>query len=146
MNRIDIEYNTERAPSQYPEYGRSIQEMIQHALTIESLPQRQKTVEAIVGLMITLSPSNPNRNMDDFREKLWNHVFAIANYELGVKPPPGVNIVLEEDNQNLSRWATQRLLPESATMAAASTPSFKKRLRCQKAPNARALRRLLLPT
>ena len=97
MNRIDIEYNTERAHIQYPEYGRSIQEMIQHALTIESLPQRQKTVEAIVGLMITLSPSNPNRTMDDFREKLWNHVFAIANYELGVKPPPGVNIVLEED-------------------------------------------------
>jgi uncharacterized membrane protein YgcG len=97
MNKLDIEYNTERPLIQFPEYGRSIQEMIYHAKTIESKPQRQKTVEAIVGLMITLSPNNPNRNMDDFKEKLWNHVFAIANYELDVQPPAGIAIVLEED-------------------------------------------------
>lgn len=97
MNKLDIEYNTERPDIQFPEYGRSIQEMILHARSIESAPLRQKTVEAIVGLMITLSPSNPNRNMDDFREKLWNHVFAISGYELDVTPPPGINIVREED-------------------------------------------------
>lgn len=97
MNKLDIEYNTERPLIQFPEYGRSIQEMILHAKTIESPGQRQKTVESIVGLMITLSPNNPNRNMDDFKEKLWNHVFAIANYELDVKPPAGIAIVLEED-------------------------------------------------
>ncbi len=97
MNNIDIEYNTERADIIYPEYGRSIQEMIQHALTIESPQKRQKTVEAIVGLMITLSPSSPNRNMDDFKEKLWNHVFAIAGPGLDVTPPAGINIVKEED-------------------------------------------------
>jgi uncharacterized membrane protein YgcG len=97
MNRLDIEYNTERPEIEFPEYGRSIQEMIQHAKTIESKPQRQKTVEAIVGLMITLSPSSPNRNMDDFREKLWNHVFAIAGPGLDVTPPPNINIVKEED-------------------------------------------------
>ncbi len=71
--------------------------MIQHAKTLESPQQRQATVESIVGLMITLSPSNPNRNMDDFREKLWNHVFAIAGPGLDVKPPPGIAIVKEED-------------------------------------------------
>lgn len=97
MNNLDIEYNTERPHIQFPEYGRSIQELIYNAKTIESLPLRQKTVEAIVGLMITLSPNNPNRNMDDFKEKLWNHVFAIANYELDVKPPSNIVIVREED-------------------------------------------------
>ena len=97
MNNIDIEYNTERPDIQYPEYGRSIQEMIYHAKTIASPQQRQATVESIVGLMITLSPSNPNRNMDDFREKLWNHVFAIAGFDLDVTPPPGIVIVKEED-------------------------------------------------
>ncbi len=97
MNNIDIEYNTEREQILYPEYGRSIQEMIQHAKTIESPQQRQKTVEAIVGLMITLSPSSPNRNMDDFKEKLWNHVFAIAGPGLDVTPPAGITIVKEED-------------------------------------------------
>lgn len=97
MNKLDIEYNTEKPAIQFPEYGRSIHEMIEHAKSIEPPQQRQKTVEAIVGLMITLSPNNPNRNMDDFREKLWNHVFAIANYELDVTPPPGIIIVREED-------------------------------------------------
>jgi Domain of unknown function (DUF4290) len=97
MNKLDIEYNTERALIQFPEYGRSIQEMIQHAKTIESAPLRQKTVEAIVGLMITLSPNNPNRNMDDFKEKLWNHVFAIGNYELDVQPPAGIAIIPEAE-------------------------------------------------
>ena len=97
MNKIDIAYNTESADIQFPEYGRSIQEMIQHAKTIDSPLGRQKTVEEIVGLMITLSPTNPNRNIDDFKEKLWNHVFVIANYELDVIPPPGIVIVREED-------------------------------------------------
>ncbi|MBL7827111.1 MAG: DUF4290 domain-containing protein [Saprospiraceae bacterium] len=97
MNNLNIEYNTEKPQINFPEYGRSIQEMIQHATTIESKPLRQKTAEAIVGLMITLSPNNPNRNMDDFREKLWNHIFAISNYQLDVTPPPGIVIVKLED-------------------------------------------------
>jgi hypothetical protein len=96
MNNLDIEYNTERPHIQFPEYGRSIQEMIQHAITLESPQKRQKTVESIVGLMIQLGPQG-NRNMDDYREKLWNHVFALANYELDVTPPPGIIIRKEED-------------------------------------------------
>lgn len=97
MNNLEIEYNTERPLIKFPEYGRSIQEMIDYAKTIESAPLRQKTGEAIIGLMITLSPNNPNRNMDDFREKLWNHMLAISNYELDVTPPPGITIVREEE-------------------------------------------------
>jgi hypothetical protein len=96
MNNLDIEYNTERPSIRFPEYGRSIQEMIQHAITLESPQKRQKTVESIIGLMIQLGPQG-NRNMDDYREKLWNHVFALANYELDVTPPPGIIIRKEED-------------------------------------------------
>lgn len=97
MNNLEIEYNTERPLIKFPEYGRSIQEMIDYAKTIESKPLRQKTAEAIIGLMITLSPGSPTRNMDDFREKLWNHLFAISNYELDVTAPPGILIVREEE-------------------------------------------------
>ena len=35
--------------------------------------------------------------MDDFKEKLWNHLFAISNYELDVTAPPGIVIVRKED-------------------------------------------------
>ncbi|MBK6995832.1 MAG: DUF4290 domain-containing protein [Lewinellaceae bacterium] len=96
MNNLDIEYNTERPDIQFPEYGRSIQEMLLHAKTIESPQKRQKTVESIIGLMIQLGPQG-NRNMDDYREKLWNHVFALTNYELEVNVPSGIVIRREED-------------------------------------------------
>nr|MBP6827176.1 DUF4290 domain-containing protein [Saprospiraceae bacterium] len=96
MNRVDIEYNTEKELIQFPEYGRSIQEMLQYAKTIEDQYKRQKTVEAIIGLMMQLNPSG-TRNLDDYRDKLWNHAVAITNYELDVTPPPGVLILREED-------------------------------------------------
>ncbi len=96
MNRVDIEYNTEKELIQFPEYGRSIQEMLQYAKTIEDRYKRQKTVEAIIGLMMQLNPSG-TRNLDDYRDKLWNHAVAITNYELDVTPPPGVLILREED-------------------------------------------------
>jgi hypothetical protein len=96
VNKVEIEYNTEKEIIRYPEYGRSIQEMLQYATTIEERMKRQKTVEAIVGLMQQLNPIG-NRNMEDYREKLWNHAFAIVNYELDVTPPPGVTIRREED-------------------------------------------------
>lgn len=96
MNSLDIEYNTERPDIQFPEYGRSIQEMLLHSKTIESPQKRQKTVESIIGLMIMLGPQG-NRNMDDYREKLWNHVFALTNYELVVTVPSGIVIRREED-------------------------------------------------
>ncbi len=41
MNRIDIEYNTEKANLLYPEYGRTIHEMLQYATTIEEARKQQ---------------------------------------------------------------------------------------------------------
>lgn len=96
MNRIDIEYNTEKASLLYPEYGRTIHEMLQYATTIKEPRKQQNTVESIIGLMQQLGPGG-NRNMDDYRERLWNHAFAIANYNLeGVTPPAGISIHRDE--------------------------------------------------
>ncbi|MCY7330980.1 MAG: DUF4290 domain-containing protein [Saprospiraceae bacterium] len=91
MNRIDIEYNTEKPDLLYPEYGRTIHELLQYATTIEEPRKQQKTVEAIIGLMQQLGPGG-NRNMDDYRERVWNHAFAIADYKLHATPPPGITI------------------------------------------------------
>ena len=96
VNKVDIEYNTERSDIQNPEYGRSIQQMLEYAKTIPEKEKRQKTVEAIVALMQQLNPVG-NRNMDDYKEKLWNHAFAIAGYDLEATPPAGIVILREED-------------------------------------------------
>lgn len=94
--KIDIEYNTEREIIKFPEYGRSIQEMLQYAKTIEDRDKRQKTIESIIGLMMQLNPSG-NRNLEDYKEKLWDHAFAIADYDLDVTPPPGIVLRRQEE-------------------------------------------------
>ncbi len=96
MNNLDIQYNTEREIIRFPEYGRSIQEMLEHAVTIEDRYKRQKTVESIIALMQLLNPLG-NRNLDDYRDKLWSHAFAIARYKLDVTLPPGITIRHEDD-------------------------------------------------
>lgn len=91
MNRLDIAYNTDRDDVRYPEYGRTIHQLLAHAKTIEERPKRQKTVEAIIQMMAWLAPGN-TRHTEEFRDKLWNHALAITNYELDVTPPPYVVI------------------------------------------------------
>lgn len=102
MNKVEIEYNTEKEMIRYPEYGRAIQEMLQYAKTIADPKKRQKTVETVVGLMQQLNPSG-NRNLEDYRDKLWNHAYAIAGYELDVTPPPGITLRSEADKARADR-------------------------------------------
>jgi hypothetical protein len=92
---IDIEYNSAREPISYPEYGRSIQGLLLHACTIENDYHRQKTAEAIVGMMQLLNPNT--RGVEDYKERLWNHAFAITNNKLNVIPPKGIVIRSEEE-------------------------------------------------
>lgn len=88
MKEMDMEYNSERELLVIPEYGRNVQKLINHAKTIEDPELKQYFVEQVVGLMMQMHPQN--RNIEDYREKLWKHVYRIANYELdGVMPPNG---------------------------------------------------------
>jgi hypothetical protein len=91
VNNIDIDYNTEQEEIRFPEYGRSIHQLLAHVKTIEDPRRRQRTMEYIIALMQHLNPM-AGRHPDDYREKMWSHAFAIANYELDVVIPPGVTI------------------------------------------------------
>ena len=72
-----------------PEYGRNVQTLIRHAREIEDVEERQAFVEKVVHLMMQMHPQN--RNLDDYRTKMWKHVFRIADYDLpGVLPPNGI--------------------------------------------------------
>ena len=102
MNKVNIEYNTEKEVIRFPEYGRAVQEMLEYAKTIPERHKRQKTVEAIIALMQQLNPIG-NRNMEDYRDKLWNHANARAGYELDVTPPPGIVLRSAEDKPKAER-------------------------------------------
>ncbi len=85
MIEHNMEYNSQKELLEIPEYGRNVQMLIQHAKTIEDPAYRQAFVEEVVNLMHQMHPQN--RNIDDYREKLWKHVFRIAKYDLDVTPP-----------------------------------------------------------
>src|SRR5690606_13165551 len=44
-----------------------------------------------VNLVNIMNPHN--RNLADYQEELWNHVFRIANYDLDVDVPNGIKII-----------------------------------------------------
>ncbi len=87
MNEHNMEYNSSRENLAIPEYGRHVQNLVNYAKTIEDPEYRQALVERILDLMMQMHPQN--KIMDDYKEKLWKHLFRIANYELDVKVPGG---------------------------------------------------------
>lgn len=86
--KLDMEYNSQMEELIIPEYGRNVQRLIFHAKTIEDDAVRQKFVERIIILMSQMQPQN--RSIDEIRDKLWKHLFRIANYDIKVVPPNGV--------------------------------------------------------
>ncbi len=87
---IDMEYNSQREHLIIPEYGRSVQKLIAHARTIEKKEDRQAFVERVVLLMHQMNPQS--KSSLDSKDKLWKHLFRIAEYNLDVTPPEGVEI------------------------------------------------------
>jgi hypothetical protein len=90
-----MDYNSDKESLLYPEYGRNIQAMIDFAKAESNMEKRQLMVEAIVNLMYQMNPQS--KNVDDYKEKLWKHVFHIAEYNLGgVLPPSGIHPAPED--------------------------------------------------
>src|SRR5215213_3217408 len=80
-----MEYNTIRNHLTMREYGRHIQKMIEHLLTIEDKERRQRNAQALIELMGFLNPHL--KNVEDFRHKLWDHLFYISDFKLDVESP-----------------------------------------------------------
>ncbi len=80
-----MEYNTQLPHLQIPEYGRNIQVMIDHCITIEDRDERNKCARAIIQIMGQLNPHL--RDIADFTHKLWDHLFVISKFKLDVDSP-----------------------------------------------------------
>jgi Domain of unknown function (DUF4290) len=85
MQVDNMEYNTTRNQLVMREYGRHVQKMIEHILSIEEPERRQRNAQAAIELMGFLNPHL--KNVEDFRHKLWDHLFLIADFKLDVKSP-----------------------------------------------------------
>ena len=97
MPEFEMTYNTQKEHLIIAEYGRNIQQLINHAKTIEDREERQRFAEAIVNLMNQMIPQ-ANKEVDETNEKLWRHLFRIANHELDVVAPSGIQYTHEQAN------------------------------------------------
>ncbi|WP_109695153.1 DUF4290 domain-containing protein [Chitinophaga deserti] len=80
-----MEYNTARNHLIMREYGRNVQRMIEYILTLKDREHRQEQVSAVIELMGILQPHL--RNVEDFRHKLWDHLFLVSDFRLDVDSP-----------------------------------------------------------
>ncbi len=81
----NLEYNTERVHLIIPEYGRHIQKMVDHAISLEDKEARNKCAKSIIAVMGNLNPHL--RDVPDFQHKLWDQLFIISDFKLDVDSP-----------------------------------------------------------
>ncbi len=80
-----MQYNTSREKMTIREYGRGVQDMINHLMTMEDKEKRQLAAEAVVDVMAILNPQN--KAIEDYRHKLWDHMIMMSDYKLEVDSP-----------------------------------------------------------
>lgn len=80
-----MQYNTQRDKLKMPEYGRTIQAMIQHACQLEDRAMRQRCANAIVEVMAGMQPEMTRQA--NFKNKLWDHIAYLSDYKLDIDYP-----------------------------------------------------------
>ena len=98
MDGHTMEYNSQKDNLIMPEYGRNVQLLVQYTRSIEDPEMRQAFAEKVVELMNQMNPQN--RNIEDYRSKLWKHLFHIADYDLDVETPSGVTPIPSDNEKN----------------------------------------------
>ena len=92
-----MEYNTKKDHLTIPEYGRHVQTMINHAISINDQKEQQKCVDSIIAFMGQMNPHL--RDIKEFTHKLWDHLHIMSNFQLDVNSPyakPEVKKLLEK--------------------------------------------------
>ena len=84
MNIEGLDYNTQREHLVLPEYGREIQKMVDHAVTLESREARQQCAETIITIMSRMFPHNGEA---DHKRKLWDHLALMSDFKLDIDWP-----------------------------------------------------------
>lgn len=80
-----MDYNTQREKLILPEYGRNIQKMVDHAISIKDRETRNLAANTIIQVMGNLNPHL--RENRDFKHKLWDHLHFIGNFNLDIDCP-----------------------------------------------------------
>ncbi len=82
---IQEDYNSSRDKLLFPEYGRHIQNMVKQLSKIEDIEERTRQAHIVIDVMGNLN--NNLRDADDFKHKLWDHLFILSDFQLDVHSP-----------------------------------------------------------
>ena len=85
MNIKGLDYNTQRERLVLPEYGREIQQMVDHCVALPTRAQRQRCAATIVRVMERMVPRTGDYN--DLQHKLWDHLALMSNFKLDIDYP-----------------------------------------------------------
>lgn len=80
-----LTYNTHLKRLVLPEYGRNIQQMVDHCLTIEDREERTRCAHTIVKSMSILLPRI--REQEGWQQKLWDHLAIMSDFRLDIDWP-----------------------------------------------------------
>ncbi len=80
-----VEYNSDRSQLALPEYGRNIQQMVNHCLTIEDRKERTRCAYSIVQVMGNIVPQL--RDEADSKHILWDHLAIMSDFKLDIDYP-----------------------------------------------------------
>jgi hypothetical protein len=78
-------YNTQRSKMIMREYGRHVQQMVEHVASIKDEKKRNEQVKIIIELMGQMNPHL--RNVEEFRHKIYDHIYIMANYNIDIESP-----------------------------------------------------------
>jgi len=81
-----MEYNTSLEKLIFPEFGRHIQKMVEHACIIEDRSERNRAAQTIVNIMANISPQFRDASFE-VRQKLWDQLAIISDFKLDVDYP-----------------------------------------------------------
>jgi len=80
-----MDYNSNRSKLALPEYGRNLQNMVNHIMAIEDRNERNRAARTIIDIMGMMYPYL--RDINDFKHKLWDHLAIMSNFQLDIDYP-----------------------------------------------------------
>ena len=95
-----MDYNSKRKKLPLPEYGRNIQNMVDHVMTIEDRDERNRAAKTVIDVMGNLYPYL--RDVAEFNHKLWDHLAIMTDFKLDIDypyEPPSPDILTEKPNK-----------------------------------------------
>lgn len=76
-----------------PEYGRHIQQMVDHCMTIEDREERTNCARGIIETICRLNPQQ--RTNPEWRAKLWDQLAIMSDFKLDIDYPEGCTLTPE---------------------------------------------------